>query len=115
MRGGRASSLPDGRRERTTGEKRFCSGGIWRMAIFHLNAHVVSRGKGQNAVAKAAYNSRTKLEDERTGQTKDYRKFDGLMFSGVFVPKDAPAWASDRQQLWNAVERREDESNRAAS
>ena len=85
------------------------------MAIFHLNAHVVSRGKGQNAVAKAAYNSRTKLDDERTGQTKDYRKFDGLMFSGVFAPQDAPAWASDRQQLWNAVERREDESNRAVS
>jgi diadenosine tetraphosphate (Ap4A) HIT family hydrolase len=85
------------------------------MAIFHLNAHVVSRGKGQSAIAKAAYNSRAKLEDERTGQTKDYQKLDGLMFSGVFAPKDAPAWASDRQQLWNAVERREDESNRAAS
>ena len=85
----------------------------WR--YFISTRDVVSRGKGQSAVAKAAYNSRSKLEDERTGQTKDYRKLDGLMFSGVFAPKDAPAWASDRQQLWNAVERREDESNRAAS
>lgn len=83
------------------------------MAIFHLNAHVVSRGKGQSAIAKAAYNSRTKLEDERTGLKKDYSRMDGVIFSGIFAPKDAPAWANDRQQLWNAVERREDESNRA--
>jgi ATP-dependent exoDNAse (exonuclease V) alpha subunit len=85
------------------------------VAIFHLSAKVVSRGAGQSAIAKAAYNSRSKLEDERTGQTKDYSRYGGVEFSGIFAPKDAPAWASDRQQLWNEVERREDASNRAAS
>jgi ATP-dependent exoDNAse (exonuclease V) alpha subunit len=85
------------------------------MAIFHLNVHVVSRGKGQSAIAKAAYNSRTKLEDERTGINKDYSRVGGVQFSGVFAPKDAPEWAKDREQLWNHVERREDESNRANS
>jgi len=85
------------------------------MAIYHLNAHVVSRGKGQSAIAKAAYNSRTKLEDERTGLKKDYSRMEGVQFSGIFAPKDAPEWAQDRQQLWNEVERREDESNRANS
>ena len=85
------------------------------MAIFHLTVNVVSRGKGQSAIAKAAYNSRSKLEDQRTGEMKDHSRRSGLVFSGIFAPKDAPAWASDRQQLWNAVERREDESNRAAT
>ena len=42
------------------------------MAIYHLNAHVVSRGKGQSAIAKAAYNSRTKLEDERTELSRKF-------------------------------------------
>jgi MobA/MobL family len=83
------------------------------MAIFHLNAHPVSRGKGQSAIAKAAYNSRTKLEDERTGLKKDYSRMEGVQFSGIFAPKDAPEWAKDRQQLWNEVERREDQSNHA--
>lgn len=85
------------------------------MAIFHLSAKVVSRGSGQSAIAKAAYNSRSKLEDERTGLTKDYSRKNGVEFSGIFAPKNAPEWANDRQQLWNAVERREDASNRAAS
>ena len=84
------------------------------MAIFHLSAKVVSRGSGQSAIAKAAYNARAKLQDERTGQTKDYSRMNGLAFSGVFAPKDAPAWATDRQQLWNEVERKEDASKRAA-
>lgn len=86
------------------------------MAIFHLSVKVVSRGNGQSAVAKAAYNSRSKLEDERTGLTKDYsRTGGGVVFSGIFTPKDAPQWAADRQQLWNQVERKEDASNRASS
>jgi hypothetical protein len=83
------------------------------MAIYHLNAHPVSRGRGQSAIAKAAYNSRSKLEDERTGIKQDYSRLGGLQFSGIFAPKDAPEWAKDREAFWNEVERREDESNRA--
>jgi hypothetical protein len=55
------------------------------------------------------------LVDERTGRKQDYSRMDGIVFSGVFAPKNTPAWASDREQLWNRVERREDESNRANS
>jgi ATP-dependent exoDNAse (exonuclease V) alpha subunit len=77
------------------------------MAIFHLSAKVVSRGKGQSAVAKAAYNSREKIEQELTGVVNDYSRKGGLMFSGIFAPKDAPEWAHDRAKLWNEVERRE--------
>jgi ATP-dependent exoDNAse (exonuclease V) alpha subunit len=35
----------------------------------------------------------------------DYsRKSGELLFQGIYAPKDAPAWAHDRQQLWNHVE-----------
>lgn len=84
------------------------------MAIFHLSAKVISRGKGQSVVAAAAYQSRARLYDERDGQTKNY---DGhgrqeLLHSGIYTPAKAPAWARDRGQLWNAAERAEDEHNR---
>lgn len=82
------------------------------MAIYHLSVKTVSRGKGQSAVAKAAYNSRENIRDERTGEVKNYTRRAGLLFSGIFAPKDAPEWANDRAALWNAVERREDESKR---
>lgn len=85
------------------------------MAIYHLSAKTVSRGKGQSVVAKAAYNSRDSIRDERTGEMKNYSRRAGLMFSGMFVPKDAPEWAKDRAALWNAVERKEDDSKRRAS
>ena len=84
------------------------------MATYHLSAKTVSRGDGQSVVAKAAYNSRDKIRDERTGELKDYAHKTGLMFSGIFAPKDAPEWARNRAELWNAVERREDDSNRHA-
>jgi MobA/MobL family len=90
---------------------RFLRAGI-RMAIYHLSVKTVSRGKGQSAVAKAAYNSRENIRDERTGELKNYTRRAGLLFSGIFAPKDAPEWANDRAALWNAVERREDESKR---
>lgn len=113
LRGGQAR-VAGWHAERSTGKS--VVGRVFRMAIFHLSAKVVSRGKGQSAIAKAAYNSRSKLEDERTGLTKDYSRNNGdVMFSGIFAPKNAPEWVNDRQQLWNEVERREDRSTRPAT
>ena len=42
------------------------------MAIYRFSASIVSRGAGQSVIAKAAYNAREKLRDERTGELKDY-------------------------------------------
>lgn len=81
------------------------------MSIYHLSAKIVSRGKGQSAIAKAAYNARDRLTDERTGEVKDFSRADGLMFSGIFAPKDAPDWAHDREQLWNHAEAAETRKN----
>jgi len=77
------------------------------MAIFHFAAKVVSRAKGQSVIAKAAYNSREELTEERTGEVKDYTRAEGLLFSGIYAPAKAPAWAHDRAQLWNAADRAE--------
>lgn len=84
------------------------------MAIYHLTDSVISRGKGQSVVAAAAYQSRARLYDEREEKAKDYsgRVGQDLLFSGVYVPKDAPEWARDAERLWNAVERAEDEHNK---
>jgi len=81
------------------------------MAIFHFSAKVISRKTGQSAVAKAAYNARERLTDGRTGEIKDYTRAEGLAFSGVYLPANAPKWAHDRQKLWNeaeAAEKRKD-------
>ena len=74
----------------------------------------LSRGKGQSAVAKAAYNAREKIRDERTGELKDYsRNKHEVLFSGIFVdPKrNAPAWVQDRSALWNAASAAEKNKN----
>jgi ATP-dependent exoDNAse (exonuclease V) alpha subunit len=81
------------------------------MAIFHLSAKIVSRGKGQSAIAKAAYNARDRITDERTGEVKDYSRKNGILFSGIFAPKDAPEWAHDRAELWNHAEAAETRKN----
>ena len=75
------------------------------MAIYHLSAQVISRGYGHSAVHAAAYRARCEIADSRTGLVHDYgRKAGELLFEGIYAPKDAPAWARDRAQLWNHVE-----------
>jgi len=74
------------------------------MAIFHFSAKMVSRAKGQSAVAKAAYNARDQLTNDQTGEHHDYSRGSGLTFEGIFAPKNAPAWAKDREKLWSEVE-----------
>ncbi|MCC8986022.1 MAG: MobA/MobL family protein [Nitrospira sp.] len=77
------------------------------MAIFHLAAKVVSRKAGQSVIAKAAYNAREELTEERTGEIKDYSRAQGLIFSGLYTPANAPEWAHDRAQLWNKADQAE--------
>ena len=77
------------------------------MAIFHLAAKVVSRKAGQSVIAKAAYNAREELTEEKTGEVKDYSRAQGLIFSGLYTPANAPEWAHDRAQLWNKADQAE--------
>ena len=74
------------------------------VAIYHFNAQLVSRSTGASAVAGAAYRAGERLVDARTGEAHDYRARDDLDGAEMLAPREAPAWAQDRAQLWNAVE-----------
>jgi hypothetical protein len=81
------------------------------LAIFHFTAKIVSRSRGQSAVAKAAYNGHDLLTNEKTGERHDYRRKGEVKFSGIFAPNGAPDWAHDRQALWSEVEKTEKRVN----
>ena len=74
------------------------------MAIYHLEAKVVSRGAGRSAVAASAYLSCSCLYNDYDGIQHDYTKKQGLVWQEVFLPEYAPQEWQDREQLWNAVE-----------
>ena len=74
------------------------------MAIYHLEAKVVSRGAGRSAVAASAYLSCSRLYNDYDGIQHDYTKKQGLVWQEVFLPAMAPLEWKDREQLWNAVE-----------
>jgi hypothetical protein len=81
------------------------------MAIYHLNAKVISRGKGKSATAAAAYRAAEKIYDERTGLTFDYTRKFGVYATEIIAPNNAPDWVSEREKLWNEVELVETRSN----
>lgn len=80
--------------------------GLKSMAIYHFSAQVISRGKGQSAVASASYRSGEKLIDERTGEIKYYKR-DVQPESMILAPEHSPEWVQDRQRLWNEIEQAE--------
>ena len=74
------------------------------MAIYHLEAKVVSRGAGRSAVAASAYLSCSRLYNDYDGIQHDYTKKQGLVWQEVFLPEYASQEWQDREKLWNAVE-----------
>ena len=74
------------------------------MAIYHLEAKVVSRGAGRSAVAASAYLSCSRLYNDYDGIQHDYTKKQGLVWQQVFLPEYAPQEWQDREKLWNAME-----------
>lgn len=77
------------------------------MAIYHLEAKVVSRGAGRSAVAASAYLSCSKILNDYDGVQHDFTRKKGLVWEHVFLPEYAPAEWQDRAILWNAVEENE--------
>lgn len=77
------------------------------MAIYHLEAKVVSRGNGRSAVAASAYLSCTNILNDYDGVRHDYTRKKGLVWREIFLPEFAPQEWQDRGVLWNAVEENE--------
>ncbi|MBS0941140.1 MobA/MobL family protein [Lactiplantibacillus plantarum] len=80
------------------------------MAIFHMSFSNISAGKGRSAIASAAYRSGEKLFDDKEGRRYFYAR-SIMPESFILTPKNAPAWASNREQLWNEVEKKDRKSN----
>ena len=74
------------------------------MASYHLSVQVISRGQGRSCVAAAAYRAGAKLEDERQGLIHDYSRRQDVRETFILAPQEAPAWVTDRQALWTAID-----------
>ena len=57
------------------------------MALYHFSVKQVSRGKGQTVVNSAAYISGQKLYNDYYGQTHDYTKKSGVVFTEILTPE----------------------------
>ncbi|OCB80225.1 nickase [Lentilactobacillus parabuchneri] len=80
------------------------------MAIFHMSFSNISAGKGRSAIASSAYRSGEKLFDNQEGRHYFYAR-SVMPESFILTPENAPEWASDREQLWNEVEKKDRKSN----
>ena len=83
------------------------------MAIFRAETKHISRGKGHNVVAAAAYRAGQKLTDTNEfnpdATTHDYSKKHGVLASEIILPTSLidQDFTIDRQTLWSSVEQSE--------
>lgn len=85
------------------------------MAIYHFSGQIMSRiskhtGKPKSPLAAAAYRSGEKLVDEVDNQAFFYKR-DIVPVNYILVPDHAPDWATNREKLWNEVNRIEKNYN----
>ncbi|ECE3715435.1 MobA/MobL family protein [Salmonella enterica subsp. enterica serovar Ank] len=82
------------------------------MAIFHLDFKIVKRSEGMTSVAKAAYHARTRITDDRIGETYDFSHRTDLHGHIILAPVSAPYHIVESSSaLWNEVERVERQNN----
>ena len=77
----------------------------------HFNISITQRSRGQSAVAGAAYQSGDKLFSEYDQKYKDYSRKQGIVYTEIMLPPNAPPEFADRETLWNAVEENEKQWN----
>ena len=81
------------------------------MAIYHCSIKIISRSSGRSAVASAAYRSGERLYNDETGITHDFKRKGGVVFTEILLPDNAPKRFTDRQILWNEVQKVEKRSD----
>ena len=70
------------------------------MTVSYTHLDVYKR----QVVNSAAYISGQKLYNDYYGQTHDYTKKSGVVFTEILTPEYVPERLSDRETLWNEVE-----------
>ncbi|MDG1437107.1 MAG: AAA family ATPase [Rickettsiaceae bacterium] len=81
------------------------------MAIQFARIKIHSRKNGANACRTSAYNARSKITDEKTGEVFDFTKKGGNVYHQVLLPEGANEKFKDISILSNAIEKREKKSN----
>lgn len=81
------------------------------MAIYHCSCKIVSRSNGRSSVGASAYRSGEKLVNEYDGIIHDYTHKQGVVYTEIMLPENAPEEWQDRNTLWNEVEKAEKGQN----
>ena len=81
------------------------------MAIYHLHCDIIGRSGGRSATAAAAYRSASKIKDRTTGEIFDYSRKEKPLYSRVLHNGHVPKWATNREELWNSCEEKENRKN----
>lgn len=81
------------------------------VAIYHCSIKNIGRSDGRSAVACSAYRAAQKLRDKETGLLHDFTKKSEVIYSEIFLCKNAPAEYADRETLWNEVQKIEKNKN----
>ena len=77
----------------------------------HFNISIAQRSRRQSAVAGAAYQSGDRLFSEYDQKYKDYSRKQGIVYTEIMLPPNAPPEFSNRETLWNAAEEIEKQWN----
>lgn len=77
----------------------------------HFDIKITQRSKRQSAVAGAAYQSGDTLFSEYDQKRKSYSEKRGILYTEIMLPENAPPEYADRNTLWNAVEKIENQWN----
>ncbi|MGG6107530.1 MobQ family relaxase [Pantoea ananatis] len=76
------------------------------MAIFHLSFSILKRSAGKSSCYLAAYNSRERIEDVRTGDVYDYSYRSDLFHHFILAPEHTPFNIVENSAvLWNEIEK----------
>ena len=66
------------------------------MVMYAFNHSIISKGKGQNAIAKSAYNSASKVKDYQEDNIKDYSN-KSCDYSIILTQDHVPEEYKDRE------------------
>ena len=69
------------------------------LAIYHLEAKVITRGVGRSTVAASAYMSCSEITNEYDGVKHDYTRKSGLVYERIFLQSHAPPEWYNRTDL----------------
>lgn len=85
---------------------------VWGdMAIYHLHCDIIGRSGGRSVIAAAAYRATCRIADRTTGETFDFSKKEKALFTAIYHNGNVPKWATDRAELWNSCEEKENRKN----